>query len=79
MVIDRADQVINIIEAKYSNAPYLITKKYDMELRNKINEFQQATVTRKAIWLVMITTYGLQDSPYNGLVHSQLMLEDLFA
>jgi uncharacterized protein len=79
MVIERADQVINIIEAKYSNAPYLITKKYDMELRNKINEFQQDTATRKAIWLVMVTTYGLKDSPYNGLVHSQIKLDALFA
>ncbi len=78
MVIDRADKVINLVEIKYAQAAYLITKNYDQNLRNKIAEFKEATKTRKAVWLVMLTSFGLKNGPYNGIAQKSLNAEVLF-
>ena len=78
LLIDRRDQVVNLIEIKHSISEFIIDKKYDMELRNKIGTFRSKTKTQKAVWLTMITSYGLQPNPYAMNVQSELTLEDLF-
>ncbi|MBP6398169.1 MAG: ATP-binding protein [Saprospiraceae bacterium] len=65
LLIDRADKVINMVEIKYSQGPYTITKKYEKELRNKAQQLAQFGSGKKAIWPVMISPYGLANSPYN--------------
>ncbi|SHK82460.1 hypothetical protein SAMN05444266_101267 [Chitinophaga jiangningensis] len=79
LVIDRKDDVINICEMKFSASPFTIDKKYQEELQDKIDTFRAATNTNKAIFLTMITTFGLVRNMYaNGLVQNNLTLEDLF-
>ncbi len=78
LIIDRKDQVINLCEMKFSITPYSITKKYGESLRQKIDEFRQATETNKAIFLTMITTYGVAKNKYNYLVQNNLKMEELF-
>ncbi len=80
LLIDRNDSVINLCEMKYSMSEYIITKKYDAELRNKISVFKTATSCKKAVFLTLITTYGLKQNEYiSGLVQSQLTMNDLFS
>ncbi|MFZ1750881.1 MAG: ATP-binding protein, partial [Saprospiraceae bacterium] len=62
LAIDRSDNVINVIEIKFSSDEYTITKDDDKKLRNKMTEFKEATKTKKALWLVMLTTFGLKNS-----------------
>ncbi|MES2776145.1 MAG: ATP-binding protein [Bacteroidota bacterium] len=64
LVIDRRDQVINLCEMKFSINPFLIDKKYDTVLRNKIAAFKKETGTRKSVFLTMVTTFGLQKNSY---------------
>ncbi len=78
LVIDRKDQVINLCEMKFSINPFVITKKYEENLRNKIGTFQTATQTRKAIFLTMITTYGLVQNQYAYLAQNKLSMDELF-
>ena len=79
MVIDRRDQVINICEMKFSINNFIIDKKYAEELRNKIGIFKEETKTRKAIFLTMITTFGLNKNNYsNSLVQNSLNMDILF-
>ena len=78
LVIERRDQVINLCEMKFSINEFLIDKKYDAELRNKIGTFKTETKTRKSVFLTMITTFGLQQNAYAGLAQSSLTLDDLF-
>ncbi len=78
LVIDRKDRVINLIEAKFSINPYEITKNYDATLRTKLSEFIKHSKTRKAIWLTMVTTFGLKNNAYVGNVQMVLSMEDLF-
>lgn len=79
LVIDRRDQIVNLCEVKYSINPYLITKSYADKLRNKIGVFKNETKTRKAIFLTMITTYGLERNEYaTSLVQNDLKMNALF-
>ena len=78
LLIDRSDNVINLIEIKFSNAEYTISKDYDLKLRNKMKEFSETTKTKKALWLILISTYGLKKGPYNGLVQKSLSSDVFF-
>lgn len=79
LVIDRRDQVVNLCEIKYSINPYIITKAYADNLRNKLAIFKMETKTRKSLFLTMITTYGLVSNQYaNSLIQNDLKMEVLF-
>ena len=79
LLIDRNDGVINLCEMKYSAYPYTIDKKYAETFRNKIGAFKQETQSRKSIFLTMITTYGIKQNEYAGMVQNQLTLSELFS
>ena len=78
LLIDRRDGVISMCEMKHSINEFEIDKKYDMNLRNKIGAFIKTTNCKKTIQVVMITTYGVKDNMYSGIVNSQVVLDDLF-
>lgn len=79
LIIDRRDQVINLCEIKFSTEPYVITKSYARQLRQKIAVFRTETGTKKAIFLTMITTYGVYENEHaRGLVQNDLDMEVLF-
>jgi AAA+ ATPase superfamily predicted ATPase len=79
LLIDRDDNVINICEIKFHNAPFTIDKKYAAELIHKQNIFKTATKTKKSVFLTFITTYGLTNNEYyRQLVQNSLSLDDLF-
>jgi hypothetical protein len=79
LLIDRNDQVINVCEMKYSLSEFSIDAEYERNLRNKKSAFIEATNTRKAVHLTMVTTYGIRQNSHSGIVQSELTLEDLFA
>lgn len=79
LVIDRRDQVINLCEMKFSIQPFSIDKAYSDVLRNKIGLFKAITATNKAIFLTMITTFGLVRNDHAmTLVQNDLSMEILF-
>ena len=79
LLIDRRDRVINLFEIKFSSEPYTITKAYSEQLRQKIGVFKSETNTRKAVWLAMLTTFGLKKNEHSGsLVQHDLNMNCLF-
>lgn len=78
LVIDRRDGIINVCEMKFSMGEYIIDKKYDAELRNKMATFRSETRTKKSVFLTMITTFGLQGNRYSGNVQQNLTMDILF-
>jgi DNA-binding MarR family transcriptional regulator len=78
LVIDRKDGIIDLCEMKYANTKFMITKQYEENLRNKITSFRTETKTRKAVHLLMLTTFGLQKNKYFSIVQKDIMLDDLF-
>jgi len=78
LIIDRQDRVINLVEIKFSIDAFEINKTYDEILRTKISEFIAHTNTKKAVWLTLVSTYGLKNNKYAGQVQSTIELDDLF-
>ena len=78
LLIDRNDKTINLCELKFASSEYIIDKKYDLNLRNKINAFKVETKTKKSIHLTMITPYGLANNTYSGVVQNSLTMDSLF-
>ncbi len=78
LVLERADNVINICEMKYSANVYAIDKAYDSALGRKLATFAGVTGTRKAIHLTLVTANGLLRNQYSGRVQSEVVLADLF-
>jgi uncharacterized protein len=79
LLIDRRDQVINICECKFSLDTFSIDKDYSEKLRSKIATFKIAIKSKKAVFLTMITTYGVEKNKYaNLLVQNEVTMADLF-
>ena len=78
LIIDRADQTINICEMKFARTEYEITKADDQDFDNKISTFMRQTNTKKSLVLTLITSFGLKTGKYGGHIQRQLTLNDLF-
>lgn len=78
LLLDRADGIINVCEMKWSSGPYVIDKKKDRELREKVGIFSQVTGTRKGVRLTMITTCGVAHNEYRWTPQAEVTLDDLF-
>jgi uncharacterized protein len=79
LVIDRADNCINLCEIKFSNDVYVLTKKDQEDLERKRRIFQHETKSRKTVFTTLITPYGAQENVhYLGTVQKQLTMNNLF-
>ena len=78
MVIERADRMVNVCEAKYSERPYLIDKSEYERLQDRIALYQQQTNTKGGILPTFITTYGLQRNAYSEHIPCSISLDGLF-
>jgi AAA+ ATPase superfamily predicted ATPase len=79
LLLDRADQCINICEIKFSTQPFAIDKKYARELEQKLAAFRQNSGSRKTLFLTFITTYGLSDTIYKEqLADADITMDALF-
>ena len=78
LVIERADNTINICEMKFTEKEFAITKDYDHNLCHKLSTFIEETKTRKSVQLVFVTSCGLLRNMYSGRVQAEVTLDDLF-
>lgn len=78
MLIERADRMIHLCEIKYSHSPYNIDKDYAQTLRNRMTIFNQVTKNKKALLHTFVTTFGLGQGKHNSIVHSEVIMDDLF-
>lgn len=79
LLIDRADNIINLCEMKFYNAQFTIDKKHYLNLKDKVAELHIDTKTRKNIYLTMITTFGVKENEYSKeLVQNNLTMSCLF-
>ena len=78
LLIDRADEVINICEIKYASDKYALTVDYEERLRERASLFRHVTQTKKAVVYTFITTYGVVRNMHSGVVQSEVTMDDLF-
>jgi uncharacterized protein len=78
MLIDRADNAINICEMKFYDGQYTLTAADGKELQQKRNVFQLVTGTKKQLFITLITTYGIYPNKYAHIVDNQIEMDALF-
>ncbi|MBQ8957816.1 MAG: hypothetical protein IJ057_04870 [Bacteroidales bacterium] len=78
LIIDRADDMLNICEVKYSRNEYTLSKAEYKKIGNRVETFCQETATRKGIHVVMITTFGLSENEYSDIAQNVVNLNDMY-
>jgi uncharacterized protein len=78
LIIDRKDQVINVFEIKFSSEVVILNKRYVNELLEKLALFKSEVKTRKAVFLSLLTTYGIKSHEFSGNIQNELKMDDLF-
>ena len=79
LLIDRQDSVISLCEVKFYNDELILTKEDADNLRRKKSIFRHITSTKKQIFIVLITTFGLIKNKHSlGLVDNVLDMNALF-
>jgi uncharacterized protein len=79
LLIDRQDSVISLCEVKFYNDELVLTKEDADNLRRKKSIFRHVTGTKKQIFIVLITTFGLIKNKHSlGLVDNVLEMDALF-
>lgn len=79
LVIKRIDKLIHLVEMKFSEKPYTITKEYEKRLQERKHLFMEITGIQRGPVLTFITPMGLSQGAHTSMIHSQLTAEDLFA
>jgi AAA+ ATPase superfamily predicted ATPase len=82
MVIEYENNIYDIVECKYYNGEFTISKEYADNLRHKVAKFKEHAIKQKMRYdlkLVMLTTYGTKkNSHFNALnISSDITLNDL--
>jgi uncharacterized protein len=79
LLIDRQDNVISLCEVKFYNDELILTKADADNIRRKKSIFRHVTATKKQIYVVLITTFGLLKNQHSiGLVDNELDMNALF-
>ncbi|MBQ9009016.1 MAG: ATP-binding protein [Clostridia bacterium] len=78
LVLERADQLINLCEIKFTDTPFKMDATYEQSLLHKISVYQEETKTTKPIRLVLISAEGLAGTAYTEKISGVITLNDIF-
>ena len=65
LLFERRDGVINLCEMKFAKEPFVITKAYARELRDKVALFEAQTKTKKRVVVTLVAPFGLKQSTWS--------------
>lgn len=79
LVLDRSDNIINIIEAKFLNTPLILNRKHEQDLANKISCVERKTNSGKNIFVTIISAKGVvKNEHFFSIVNDEFTLNNLF-
>lgn len=79
LIIDRSDQSMNICEIKFYDDEWIMNKDDAIILKRKKQVFREVTKTKKAVFITVISTYGVKKNAiYLDCVDQQLTMDVLF-
>ena len=78
IIIERADRMINVCEAKYSEKPYILDKEEYDKYMNRVSAFKRQTAFSGGIIPTFITAFGLQRNAYSEHISAQITIDDIF-
>ena len=78
LLIDRADNVLNLCEMKFYKKPYSVSQQDLFDFEDRIELLATITKSKKNIHFTLVTTFGLKHNEHSGVVQKVVTLEDLF-
>jgi len=78
LLIDRADNVVNVCEMKFAAERYVLSKAESERIDNRILAFQTVTKTPKSVYRTLVTTNGLMDNEYARKIQNVILIDQLF-
>lgn len=78
LIIDRADDVVNVCEMKYYTSQFMVTKAYSEKLRHRISVLEDMWPD-KTFNMTIVSTQPLKRNEYSDIFVSSVTLDDLFA
>jgi hypothetical protein len=78
LLIERADNVVNLCEIKFYADKYTISKDEEQKLRNRIASLQETLSPKQTVHLTLITTYGIAHNMHSGIVQKSITIDSLF-
>ena len=79
LVIQRADKIIHLVEMKFSEIPFFITKSSEQRLLERKTLFMEITGITRDVVLTFVTPRGLSKGSRSSWVHSEITAKDLLA
>ena len=78
MLIDRADNMVNICEMKFSKKEYVVSLNDSLSIANKAERFSLHIKRKKTINITMVTVSGVAKTAHWNDIHSIVTANDLF-
>ena len=78
LVIERSDKVVNLCEIKFTDKPYVLTKREAELLNNRLNVLNSSFKSRRTVEIILITNQkATRTAHYTGLINKNITLNDL--
>ena len=78
MVIERSDKVIDLCEIKFTDRPYVLSKREAELLSNRADVLMHSLKSRRTIEIVLISNQNaMRNMHYNSLINKNITLDDL--
>jgi hypothetical protein len=78
LIIDRADDVVNVCEIKYSNKEYSLSEEESKKMAYRLETFRRETGTRQSLYLTLITASPLAENAHSNDIPVKLTMDALF-
>ncbi len=78
-IIDRNDNCINVLELKFYDTMFELTKNYSKQLSEKVQIFKEKNKVKKNVFITLLTANGVKKNQYYlSTITNQLNIDDLF-
>jgi uncharacterized protein len=78
-IIDRDDNCVNLLELKFYDSVFEITKSYAEQLREKVSIFRDRNQMKKNIFVTLVTAKGAKKNEYYlSVITNELSIDTLF-
>lgn len=79
LLIQRADNVVNMCEMKFTSEDYSVDKKYYRTLLSRSERVREMVSPKVSVHSTLITTFGLKHNEYSGAFSNVVTMDDLFS
>lgn len=78
LLIERADNVINICEIKFTNNEFQMEKEYSDKLRTRREAFRTLSKTKKILFNTLISSFEVKNIENSGQIDQSITMDKLF-